>query len=67
LEAAGAVLKIDLSIKPNHYQEIQLAQIRETLCTASDRYILANLSHPIAPYRITYLFLTLSGAFQPLG
>jgi len=27
LEAAGAVLKIGLSLKPNHHQEIELAKI----------------------------------------
>jgi len=32
LEAAGAVFKIGLSPKSNHYQEIELAQIFETLC-----------------------------------
>ena len=32
LEAAGAVLKIGLSLKLNHHLEIQLAQICETLC-----------------------------------
>ncbi len=32
LEAAGAVLKITSSLKPNHHREIQLAQIPETLC-----------------------------------
>ena len=32
-EAAGAVLKIDLSLKPNHHVQFQLAQISETICT----------------------------------
>ncbi len=31
-EAAGAVVKISLSFKPNHLKEIKLAQIREMLC-----------------------------------
>jgi len=30
-EAAGAALKIDLSLKPKHRMEILFAQIRETL------------------------------------
>jgi len=30
-DAAGAVLKIGLSLKMNHHQEIELAQIGETL------------------------------------
>jgi len=33
LEAAGAVLKIGLSLILNHHWEILLAQIRETLCS----------------------------------
>jgi hypothetical protein len=32
LEAAGAVLIIGSSLKPNHHWEILLAQIRESLC-----------------------------------
>ena len=32
LEAAGAVLKIGMSLKPNHYWEIKLAQVCETPC-----------------------------------
>jgi len=31
LEAAGAVVKTGSSLKPNHYKEIFLTQIRETL------------------------------------
>jgi len=31
LEADGAVLKIGLSLQPNHYEQIWLAQIPETL------------------------------------
>jgi len=33
LEAAGAVLKIGSIQKLNQHQEIQLTQIRETLCS----------------------------------
>jgi hypothetical protein len=33
-EAARAVVKIGLSLRPNHYKEILLAQICETLCTS---------------------------------
>jgi len=32
-EATGAVVKIGLSLKPNHHKEIWLAQICETFCT----------------------------------
>jgi len=39
LEAAGAVLKIGSSLKPNHNQEIELAQICETLCTNTNTFI----------------------------
>jgi hypothetical protein len=35
LEAAGAVLKIGLSLKSNHHQEIKLAQICEMLCSSN--------------------------------
>jgi len=33
LEAAGVVLKIGSSLKPNHHWEIELAQICEALCS----------------------------------
>ena len=32
-KAAGAVLKIGLSLKPNHHLQFQLAQISEVLCS----------------------------------
>jgi len=35
LEAAGAVMKIGSILKPNHHQEIWLAQIGETLCSCA--------------------------------
>ena len=31
-EAAGAVVKIASSLKPNHHNQVKLAQIRDTLC-----------------------------------
>jgi len=43
LEADGAVLKIGRSLKPNHHQEIQLAQIHETLCRINVEFQLQNL------------------------
>jgi len=36
LEAAGTVMKIGSSLKPNHHWEIELAQIHETLCRNYD-------------------------------
>jgi len=36
IEAAGAELKIGLSLKLNHHREIKLAQICETLCMKAE-------------------------------
>jgi len=47
LEAAWAVLKIGLSLKPNHHKEVKLAQIRETLCTYMSLYLsFGNMALP---------------------
>jgi len=36
-KAAGAEVKIGLSLKPNNRKEMKLAQIRETLCMLSEK------------------------------
>ena len=43
-EAAGAVSKISLCLKPCHHKQIQLAQIGETLCSIYGSEYFRNVS-----------------------
>jgi len=58
-KGAGAVVKIGLSLKPNHHKEIKHAQICETLCSKNtDNYFLLEARGILVPFATTpYLII----------
>jgi len=60
LEAAGAVVKTGSSLKPNHYKEIFLTQIRETLFMSYLSFFVWSLIRGNDRYSAAKIFLSLT-------